>query len=116
VITASGATPILLWRWTPSQKTSLGEVYNSSWKLVGSLEFFWKLLMVVLTCAYFIDFILHKAHKIIVPIPKEPVQDASSLVPEPTASWWVRISQIKVFLYLTNNDIECMNTSISNEI
>lgn len=48
---------------------------SSGWNL---LEFMWKVLMVLVTCAYFIDFISHKIHRIPL-IPKEP---APALVPE----------------------------------
>ena len=52
---------------------------KSDWKLGGLLELIWKTLMVLFTCAYFVDFISHK----ITPFPKE---STPTLIPEPTAT------------------------------
>ncbi|KDR74588.1 hypothetical protein GALMADRAFT_141600 [Galerina marginata CBS 339.88] len=52
--TASGSSPIVLWRWTPSRhRNTLGN--NSGWKVMGLIELIWKILMVVFACTYFFD-------------------------------------------------------------
>jgi hypothetical protein len=59
--TVRGGSAIRLWRWKPSRKTSPGEMNSSGWNL---LEFMWKVLMILVTCAYVIDLISHKIHRI----------------------------------------------------
>jgi len=68
-----------------------GEMNSSGWNL---LEFMWKVLMILVTCAYVIDLISHKIHRIPL-IPKEP---ASALVPEAAttvAPWFKGMRLVK---------------------
>ena len=80
----SGGFVVRLWHWKPSRKTGPGEMNNSDWKLGDLLELIWKMLMVLFTCIYFVDFISRK----ITLFPKESMP---MLIPEPTAtatSWF----------------------------